>query len=56
MKLVFYNKLNRFWLEKIEELRNEFSHVDFITDTERMHGKIEDADAIVAGELTLDLL
>jgi phosphoglycerate dehydrogenase-like enzyme len=56
MKLVFYNKLNRFWLEKIEDLRNEFSHVDFITDTERMNGKIEDADAIVAGELTPDLL
>jgi phosphoglycerate dehydrogenase-like enzyme len=56
MKLVFYNKLNRFWLEKIEGLRNEFSHVDFITETERMNGNIEDADAVVVGELTPELL
>jgi phosphoglycerate dehydrogenase-like enzyme len=56
MKLVFYNKLNPFWLEKIEGLRQEFSHVDFITDKDRIKGEIEDADAIVTGELTADLL
>jgi phosphoglycerate dehydrogenase-like enzyme len=56
MKLVFYNKLNRTWLEKIEGLRREFSHVDFITDPNRDDGTIEDAEAIVAGELTPDLL
>jgi len=56
MRLVFYNKLNRFWLEKIEGLGNEFSHVNFITDTDCMNGKVEDADAIVVGELTPDLL
>jgi phosphoglycerate dehydrogenase-like enzyme len=55
MKIIFYNKLNRFWLEKIEDLRHEFSHVDFITDKDRIKTKIEDADAIVAGELTADL-
>ena len=56
MKLVFYNKLNRLWLEKIEGLRQEFSHVDFITAEDRIKGEIEDAGAIVAGELTADLL
>jgi phosphoglycerate dehydrogenase-like enzyme len=56
MKLVFYNKLNRFWLEKIEGLRHEFTHIDFITDADRVNGKVEDADAIVTGELTPALL
>lgn len=56
MKLVFYNKLNRLWIEKIEALQDEFGHVDFITDPDRMMGRAEDADAIVAGELTPALL
>jgi len=56
MKIVFYNKLNRAWLEKIEGLRQEFSRVDFITPADRVQGEIEDADAIVSGELTADLL
>ena len=56
MKLVFYHKLNRLWLEKIGELRKEFGHVDFITDKDRINGEIEEADAIVAGELNADLL
>ena len=32
MKLLFYTRLNRLWLEKIEQLRNEFSEVEFVTD------------------------
>jgi phosphoglycerate dehydrogenase-like enzyme len=56
MKIVFFNKLNRAWLEKIRELRQEFSRVAFITAADRVQGEIEDADAIVSGELTADLL
>jgi len=56
MKIVFYNKLNRFWIEKIEGLRREFSRVDFITDNDRSREEIEYADAIVSGELSADQL
>lgn len=56
MKLVFYNKLDRFWLEKIEALRQEFSRVDFIIDEGRLQGKTRDADALVSGELSADQL
>ena len=56
MKIVFYNKLNRSWLQKIEGLRRAFSHVDFITAKDRTGGILEDADAIVSGELASDLL
>ena len=56
MKLVFYNQLNRAWLEKIEGLRREFSGVDFVTGPGHGHGKAEDAEAIVAGELAPELL
>jgi len=56
MKLVFYNQLNRAWLGKIEHLRREFSHVDFVTAPEQNEGAIEEAEAVVSGELTPELL
>lgn len=56
MKIVFKNKLNPYWLEKIEVLKQEFSRVDFITDKNRIQEAFESADAIVAGELTADQL
>jgi len=56
MKIVFYNKLNRTWLEKIEGLRREFSHVDFINDLNQNNWKVEDVEAIIAEELTPELL
>jgi phosphoglycerate dehydrogenase-like enzyme len=46
MKLVFYNKLNRFWLEKIEGLKHEFSQADFVTERDRVDVEIESADAL----------
>lgn len=54
MKIVFCNRLNRFWIEKIEELRREFGEVEFTTDCPE--AAIEAADAVVTGELTADLL
>ncbi len=56
MKLVFYTRLNRMWLKKIDDLRGEFARVDFVTAPERLDSEIETADAVVAGELTAELL
>lgn len=56
MKLVFFVKLNPFWLEKIEQLRKEFADVDFVTDKQKADEEILNADAIVAGEITLELI
>ena len=56
MKLLFYSRLNRLWLEKIKQLRNEFSEVDFVTDVQKVDSEIKNADAIVAGEITLAVI
>ncbi len=56
MKLVFFNRLNRLWLEMIDALRQEFVHVEFVTEKDRLDREISAADAVVAGELTADLL
>jgi len=56
MKIVFYNRLNRLWLQKIEELRNEFSHVDFVTEQEQVKPALENANALVAGGISLELI
>ncbi|TET51719.1 MAG: hydroxyacid dehydrogenase [Desulfobacteraceae bacterium] len=56
MKLVFHNRLNRFWHEKIGELREEFSHVDFVTEEERVKGEIETAHALVGGNIPRELV
>ena len=32
MKIVFYTRLNRLWLERIEELKKEFTHAEFVTE------------------------
>ena len=56
MKFVFCNKLNRFWLENIERLRRDFNDVDFVTDKERIDKEIENTDALVAGEITDDVI
>jgi phosphoglycerate dehydrogenase-like enzyme len=56
VKVVFCNKLNRLWLDHIEELRREFSEVDFITEEERIDSEIEHADALVGGELAIDVI
>ena len=56
MKVVFYNKLNRAWMDNIEALSKEFPYTRFVTEKEGMDGKIEDADAIVGGELPLHVI
>ena len=56
MKVLFCNKLNRLWLDKIEGLRREFLGVDFVTDRRNVDSEIENADAIVGGELSLELV
>ncbi|HUT70952.1 MAG TPA: 2-hydroxyacid dehydrogenase [Desulfatiglandales bacterium] len=56
MKIVFYNRLNRLWLQRIEELRNEFNHVDFVTEQEQVKPALENANALVAGGISLELI
>ncbi len=56
MKIVFYTKLNRLWLEKIEKLRHEFPKVDFVTEKKLVKGEMKNADAIVAGAIPLNVL
>ena len=56
MKIVFYNKLNRLWIDHIEKLRKEFSEVDFVTDQERIESEIQHAHALVGGEFTVEVI
>ena len=56
MKLLFHTRLNRLWLEKIEQLRNEFPRVDFITDVQKADREIKNADAVVAGEIKREVI
>jgi phosphoglycerate dehydrogenase-like enzyme len=56
MKIVFYTRLNRLWLRRVEELKREFGHVDFVTETEMLEGDIEDAHAIVGGHIPPELI
>jgi len=56
MKLLFHTRLNRLWREKIEQLQNEFSGVDFITDVQKVDREINNADAVVAGEITREVI
>jgi phosphoglycerate dehydrogenase-like enzyme len=56
MKFLFYTKLNRLWLEKIEQLRKEFSEVDFVTDVQKVDKEIKNAEGIVTGEITLEVI
>lgn len=56
MKVVFLNPLGRLWLEKIEGLRRAFGDVEFVTAPERAQTEAAEADALVAGELTDELL
>lgn len=51
MKVVFYTKLNRLWLERIERLRHEFVEVDFVTEKTSVDREIKNADALVAGAI-----
>jgi phosphoglycerate dehydrogenase-like enzyme len=56
MKILFYAKLNPLWLEKIDQLCNEFPEVDFITDQHQADLEIENAEAIVSGEISLEFI
>ena len=56
MKIVFYNRLNRLWLQKIEELRNEFNHVDFVIDPDQAKFALENANALVTGRISPELI
>ena len=56
MKLLFHTRLNRLWLEKIEQLRNEFPRVDFITGVQKVDREIKNADAVVAGEIKREVI
>jgi phosphoglycerate dehydrogenase-like enzyme len=56
MKILFYTRLNRLWLQRIEELKREFDHVDFVTDAEMSEGEVEGAHAIVGGHIPPELI
>ena len=56
MKIVFYTGLNRLWLERIEELKSEFDHAEFVTERKRVDGEVEDAHAIVGGHIPPELI
>lgn len=54
MKIVFYTRLNRLWLERIEELKREFSHAEFVTEQGQVRREIEGAHALVGGFIPSD--
>ena len=56
MKIIFLTKQSRLWIEKIKELRKEFPDVDFITDNKTIEDEIKNADSLISGETTANLL
>jgi phosphoglycerate dehydrogenase-like enzyme len=56
MKIVFQNRLNRLWLQKIEELRHEFKHVDFVADPDEVKSALGNANALVTGGISLEII
>lgn len=56
MKIVFYTRLNRLWLERIEGLKGEFDDVEFVTEEGEVAREIEGAHALVGGFIPLDII
>ena len=56
MKIVFHNRLNPLWFQRIEELRHEFNHVDFVTDPDKVESALGSANALVTGVISLELI
>jgi len=56
MRIVFLNKLNRLWIEKINRLRDEFADVVFVSDFKNVDQEIETANGLVTTAAPLDLL
>ncbi len=50
MKVLFYQKLNSLWREKLVALREEFPQVEFIDDIERAESLLPEADVLVGGK------
>ncbi len=52
--ILFLNKLNEYWLEKIEELKGEFLDSTFITykDTENLRSLSPQANGVVIGDIS----
>ncbi len=56
MKIVFLTKLNRIWFEKLASLKQTFPEADFVTGPEMAENELAQAEALIAGELTTDVL
>jgi phosphoglycerate dehydrogenase-like enzyme len=56
MKIVFYTTLNRLWLERLEELKREFRHTEFITEQGQARREIEGAHALVGGFIPSEVI
>ncbi|MFO7850177.1 MAG: NAD(P)-dependent oxidoreductase, partial [Spirochaetia bacterium] len=50
MKVLFYQKLNSLWREKLQPLFDEFPSVEFVTDYTTAEEHLEDADILVGGK------
>ena len=56
MKVLFHMKVGRSWQESLKTLRSQFSAVDFITEEKGIDRNIEEAEAIVGGEVPLEVI
>ncbi|MFC1581104.1 2-hydroxyacid dehydrogenase [Thermodesulfobacteriota bacterium] len=52
MKIVFCNHLNRFWVESVEQLREEFPDAELISDRDNLEQEMKHAHALVANGLS----
>lgn len=52
MKVVFCNRLNRFWGKSVEQLRQEFPDAELITDKDNQEQEMAHAHALVANRLS----
>ncbi len=50
MKVLFYQKLNTLWMDKLQPLFDEFPSVEFITDYTKAEEHLEEADILVGGK------
>jgi len=58
MKILFFDSLNDYWLNKLSELKNEFQDTDFIKVDDQIQKiqLLKDADAVVCGRITEEQL
>ena len=49
MTVVFYQKLNSFWMEQLEAVKGDFPHITFVHERDQAERMIPQADVLICG-------